>query len=402
MLYLVQILRLLDASTGSVSTCEMRGQWASSPVVSGDVVNIVGGRHGSGSEAVIVDQESGYIVQQPDTLVTGTRVAQSFGCQRKVVIGGKLSSSISSIAAMRGTMLHELFEAAVTSRLSTDTEYEEAISNILVASMQTMYAADAEENETRSYLGEHVNLIRSWVHTYLRTESTPADGMAIHSVLQAEENIWSPEFGLKGKVDLSINMRGGRADGDGGHHAVATALELKTGRQYPEEHRAQVMLYSLLMSQRYGVNVDSGILLYLSQKIQEMQTVTNSRASLTGIIMQRNALAVHLRTDKGDRRCTDLPIMIMDEHRCGHCFQKDSCMLYHRAIEGGTAETSGVESLFNAAVSHLTDRHLDYCRSHLQMLGALRSFHCFPRALTLTRLCSCFICKLMWPVRRDR
>ena len=361
----------------------MRGQWAASPVVSGDVVNIVGGRHESGSEAVIVivDQDSGYIVQQPDTLVTGTRVAQSFGCQRKVVLGGKLSSSVSSIAAMRGTMLHELFEAAVTSRLKTDKEYEEAISNILAASMQTMYAADAEENATRLYLGEHVNLIRSWVQTYLVPNSTPPDGMGIHSVLQAEENIWSPEFGLKGKVDLSVRMRRGAVTGaDGGHHAVA--LELKTGRQYPEEHRAQVMLYSLLMSQRYGVSVDSGILLYLSQNIQEMQDVANSRASLTGIIMQRNTLAVHLRTNRGDRRCKDLPTMIMDDHRCGHCFQKDSCMLYHRAVEGGTAETSGVESLFNAAVGHLTDRHLDYCRSHLQMIGA-SAFHWLPPSLAV-------------------
>ena len=369
-----KLLRLLDASTGGISTCELRGQWATSPVVSGDVVNIVDGRWGASHEGII-DNEGGYIILHPDTLVTGTRVAQSFACQRKVVLGAKLNSSVSSVAAMRGTMLHELFEAAVTKRLNTDDEYEEAISAVLDASMQTLYATGEDERSTRLYLSQHIRLVQSWVRTYLRPGSEMVDGKKIDSVLQAEENIWSPQFGLKGKVDLSVNLLVEQGS------LCPAALELKTGRKNPQEHQAQVMLYSLLMSQRYGVNVDTGLLLYLSVNLQEMRSVGHSRAAVIGIIMQRNSIALHIRTSRGDGRCRDLPPMIMNAHQCGRCYQKDSCMLVHKAMEGGSAETSGVEGIFDACVGDLSDRQLDYCRSQFQMIGALLSLiHC-PRSV---------------------
>jgi CRISPR/Cas system-associated exonuclease Cas4 (RecB family) len=361
----VKTLRLLDASTGTISVCELREQWSTSPVVSGDVVNIVGARWDSRKREGVVDNEDGYVILHPDTLVTGTRVAQSFDCQRKVVLGAKLSSSISSVAAMRGTMLHELFEAAVTARLETEDEYEAAISTVLTGSMQALYATGENEESTRLYLRQHVRLMMSWVNTYLQPGSEMVDGRTIHSVLHAEENIWSPQFGLKGKVDLSVSMRTTDHRSD-----IPAALELKTGRQNPQEHQAQVMLYSLLMSQRYGVDVDSGLLLYLSLNLQDMRSVGHSRASVIGIIMQRNNIALHLRTIRGDTRCRDLPAMIMNEHQCGRCFQKDSCMLYHRAMEGGSAGTSGVEAIFDGVVGHLSDRQVDYCRSYLRMIGA--------------------------------
>jgi CRISPR/Cas system-associated exonuclease Cas4 (RecB family) len=366
-------LRLLDASTGSISTCELRGQWATSPVVSGDVVNIVEGGLGAKDEGMIIDNDSGYMILQPDTLVTGTRVAQSFACERKVVLAAKLNSSVSSVAAMRGTMLHELFEVAVTKRLNTDDEYEDAISNVLAASMQTLYATGEDEHSTRLYMRGHVRLVQSWIRTYLHPGSETVDGKKIDSVLQAEENIWSPQFGLKGKVDLCVNLQ--RVDQGS---LCPAALELKTGRKNPQEHQAQVMLYSLLMSQRYGVDVDTGLLLYLSSNLQEMGSVGQNRAAVIGIIMQRNSIALHIRTGRGDGRCRELPPMIMNAHQCGRCFQKDSCMLSHKAMEGGTAETSGVEGIFEGCVGNLTDRQLDYCRSQFQMIGAPQPYSLLP------------------------
>jgi hypothetical protein len=44
---------------------------------------------------------------------------------------------------------------------------------------------------------------------------------------------------------------------------METALEIKTGRRMSTEHRSQVMIYSLLISERFvGANL-SNILLYV-------------------------------------------------------------------------------------------------------------------------------------------
>ena len=76
--------------------------------------------------------------------------------------------------------------------------------------------------------------------------------MAIHKIVDIEENVWSPMFGLKGKVDATIQTRGRRYS----HEPVRTRitpLELKTGKSTQNmSHRAQTSLYTLLLADRYG------------------------------------------------------------------------------------------------------------------------------------------------------
>lgn len=74
----------------------------------------------------------------------------------------------------------------------------------------------------------------------------------IDKIQEIEENFWCPELGVKGKVDVSVQV---------GESVMP--LELKTGRATVSlEHRGQVILY-LLMMEKFGYNINSGLLLYL-------------------------------------------------------------------------------------------------------------------------------------------
>lgn len=76
------------------------------------------------------------------------------------------------------------------------------------------------------------------------------------SVLDMEENIWVPEFGMKGKIDITVKTK---CDGK----IKIMPIELKTGRASGSaEHRGQVILYVIMMAE-LGMDVDSGLLLYL-------------------------------------------------------------------------------------------------------------------------------------------
>ena len=55
------------------------------------------------------------------------------------------------------------------------------------------------------------------------------------------------------------------------------------------EHSAQVMLYTLLMSERYNKNTDYGLLYYLHT--DQTQGIAVRRSDLVGLIMRRNELA---------------------------------------------------------------------------------------------------------------
>lgn len=75
--------------------------------------------------------------------------------------------------------------------------------------------------------------------------------VAINKLLDIEEHVWSPKFGLKGNVDATVQA----ITVDGASQKTLTVpLELKTGRNSAVvSHRAQTMMYTLLMSDRYGM-----------------------------------------------------------------------------------------------------------------------------------------------------
>ena len=82
--------------------------------------------------------------------------------------------------------------------------------------------------------------------------------MSINKLLEVEEHIWSPMYGLKGNVDATVQVvyRDGTDD-----RILTVPLEVKTGRnETSHSHRAQTALYTLLLSDRYGTWVLPAIL----------------------------------------------------------------------------------------------------------------------------------------------
>ena len=87
----------------------------------------------------------------------------------------------------------------------------------------------------------------------------------VQDVPDIEENIWSPMFGLKGKIDATLRVR---ASGPWASSQVQdeelVPFELKTGKCQGHfgsvSHRAQVLLYTLLLSDRYRCRIRNGML----------------------------------------------------------------------------------------------------------------------------------------------
>lgn len=73
--------------------------------------------------------------------------------------------------------------------------------------------------------------------------------MSINKLLDVEEHIWSPIYGLKGNIDATVQVT---LDDEGESKTLTVPFELKTGRNANASHRAQTALYTLLLSDRYG------------------------------------------------------------------------------------------------------------------------------------------------------
>lgn len=73
--------------------------------------------------------------------------------------------------------------------------------------------------------------------------------MCVNKLLEVEEKVWSPLYGLKGNVDATIQVM--LKDGDE-EKTLTVPFELKTGKHSSVAHKSQTSLYTLLLSDRYG------------------------------------------------------------------------------------------------------------------------------------------------------
>lgn len=399
-----------------------------------DFVRWTGNSHFVESAPLIVDDKSNIFILSPDTLVSSTAVADSFACLRKAVLASRfprgVAGSAMSPAALSGSMIHDLFQAIITNSgivSSVDDgdnvdifSLSAAVEDVVANHIQDIYAADMHETQARKLLMSSVPGILSWATTFLGpranapvTDSRKIRHVAVPAVHDIEELVWSPIFGLKGKFDASVELRNAESPTAS---ACIAPLELKTGSSRGNagiSHYAQVVLYTLLMSDRYGMSVKRGLLSYIrisqlangvSSESVGQETMSASQATrkfknergellskrprldirktaedyetgttrdsivnvvrdeLVGIVMQRNKLA---RFVKVDAEVKLLPPMVSGiPAMCEKCFCLDSCMAQHKLLEHGTAESAesdgpGAE-LFCRKTDHLQNTVADY------------------------------------------
>ena len=83
----------------------------------------------------------------------------------------------------------------------------------------------------------------------------------------------------------------------------------------------------------------------------EISHVRALRHELVPMILQRNQLAGYIR------RRTELPPMLKRPYTCNKCYAKTTCFLYHKLVDDGTGETSGLGDKFDELVKHLKSAH---------------------------------------------
>ncbi|CAM9911505.1 unnamed protein product [Pylaiella littoralis] len=208
----------------------------------------------------------------------------------------------------------------------------------------------------------------------LSTSGPMAARVTVSRVLATEDDVWSPVLGLKGIMDATVEAvvrTGGVAP-----PSLVMPVEVKTGKRIGEansSHRAQVMLYTLLLRMRYGHEAStSGLLVYTAADALHTELVSPVAAEIRALVLARNRHATGMAeigrvglvgdggSDAGGGGAA-LPPVIRRARECGMCFQNSECMLYHRAGEGGDAESSGLEGgVFDSKVGHLSQEHLDF------------------------------------------
>ncbi|KAL2634060.1 hypothetical protein R1flu_005539 [Riccia fluitans] len=361
--YFQKTLRLLDEKCGQEKFVRLRDSWAHSDVKAGDTVNVIGDFDGIGN--CVIDREHNLLIVNPDILISGSKVGSSFACPRRAVLEERMKSNEWSYAALMGTMLHQLFQAALRSKQPVLADLESEAKLILQRNVDGLYATGVPEGEALSKLLGAIPTVLTWWQQHVgdgvSTDQRIAapnrrQEVSVSQILDIEEMIWSPKYGLKGMIDASVMVKLNDLTLDGKDQVVP--LEFKTGKattgQAGVEHRAQVILYTLLMSDRYLQPVDMGLLYYLHTN--QTQEVRVQQSELVGLIMRRNE---HARDLLKASVSQTLPPMQQNYQMCHNCRQLDTCTAYHKA-HGGTVESSGLGELFEKSTNHITTADVQF------------------------------------------
>jgi len=415
-----------------VMTVILTEEWYYSEIVGGDIFHVVQLREDcvnfssikqpsnkqNVEGSIIVDNNNGLVVINPDLLVTPTKISESCGCIRKGVLSERVKSfDGSNPAGVLGTLRHEFMEAMMekcmlrlrsfrdnqknskadppgAQMLVTPKEVQEICNACIKNHIESLFCSDISDVKAMEELKAISKPTTEWIHHAFWHNTTATNiqpgvvnpSYNLTEMLASEESIWCPALGMKGCVDVMMNAKLQSISASQSTQFVGSnflvPLELKTGQWRPATlitHRAQVMLYilSLIMRERTPIqqviqnNISGsfaplpprhGLLLYVTPEKTVVEVVSPTWHDIRALILSRNKLALSLKkaSELGQNR---LPPMLKKSFECEGCFHASTCMIYHAALERGNKKTSGVAPLFSYLVGNFSTMQLDYFRT---------------------------------------
>ncbi|KAJ7250856.1 DNA replication factor Dna2-domain-containing protein [Mycena haematopus] len=392
----------VNLSNGERRSVILADEWARTDVRVDDIVNVLGPfiKSATPTPSISITSNENIIILHPDLLLTPSALSTSLECRRKPLLSGLVrSSSDTTPALVWGNILHEVMQASMSTGRWEDRWVDEKIEEVIRekisditkirlsvedATREIKLRAKGLKAFSEKYIGDSPKAQAELTNT--RSGPNETSQLAISQVLDIEEDIWSPIWGLKGKIDATVLAVIADSKSRTEKPTISTGpkpFEIKTGRPVASlEHRAQTMLYTLLTEERYGAQVSSGLLFYTQS--EEVVRVPTTRNDLKGLLGARNELAAYMkrRTEKEPRHRNGgdeakmlelpepfLPPTIDDERVCKRCFALDTCMLYRKAVDNVVDTTSPIADIYDLKTGHITPSHAAFFKNWEALLS---------------------------------
>ncbi|KAM8924632.1 DNA replication ATP-dependent helicase/nuclease DNA2 [Pelodytes ibericus] len=357
-----------------VELCILKDDWVTLPINPGDIIHLEGSC--TLDNTWIISRDSGYLILSPDLLVSGTTIANAIRCLRRSVLSEKFRvCEKGSRQMLIGTMLHDIFQRATTCGFTHEVLQDLALHTVHGPKyLKEMYQLNLNQADIMAEIQEYLPSFSKWasdcmapptIRDQVRKPKSLANATQVTEFLDIEENIWSPRFGLKGKIDVTAKVKIHQKSKTG---FKIVPLELKTGKESNSiEHRSQVILYTLLSQQRRE-DPEAGLLLYL--KTGTMYSVPGNHLDRRELLKIRNGLSFYLtnvvhKSDNGSKELNlaSLPPIIADRQACKFCSQVRNCALYSRSVEQPSENCyvpSDMIPVIEKETEHLKESHLQY------------------------------------------
>ncbi|KAF7346336.1 DNA replication helicase [Mycena sanguinolenta] len=356
-------------------------EWARTDVRVGDIVNVLGSFNKSATPpSISITSSENILILHPDLLLTPSAISTSLECRRKPLLSTLASMSTGH---WEDAWVDKKIEEVIREKLSDITKINLSVED---ATREIKLRAKGLKAFSEKYIADSPKAQATLTNT--RSGPNETSLLAIPQILDIEEDIWSPIWGLNGKVDATVLAVISDSKSRSAKPTISTGpkpFEIKTGRPVASiDHRAQTMLYTLLTEERYGAQVSSGLLFYTQS--EEVVRVPTTRNDMKGLIGARNELAAYMKRriqkDPEQRKAEDgvqmlepaepepfLPPTIDDERTCKRCFALDTCMLYRKTVENVIDTKSPIADIYDLKTGHITPSHAAFFKKWEALLS---------------------------------
>lgn len=186
----------------------------------------------------VVNNDWGYCVTHPDILVSGTTIAGSLFCNRKSILESRFTGLnalpnlkvMGNQAAMTtGNIVHDILQKALRDKRHTLEQIKEIYEKTIKEpyTIQLLYAADFTSATFKEAIEVYLTKIHEFMERYIngkqpKTLDQNFRGQIV-DIRDIEENVWAPQLGLKGKIDVTVEVKIN-------NRRRVMPLEIKTGR----------------------------------------------------------------------------------------------------------------------------------------------------------------------------
>ncbi|KYM81394.1 DNA2-like helicase [Atta colombica] len=378
----VTVLTVRHLKSEDIDFVACSGFWKDAQVKINDIVTIQATK---GSRQWIVDNDNGFLVIQPDLLISGTTIMGGLFCNRRAVLTEKFRKIESlpnlnadySVITM-GSLVHQWLQKALQENVCTLSDVIKLLDDILRLkdTIDYLYASEMSLVDCRKRMMEYAPKIFEFIQHYIIGNkqhhiSNLKNNFQgnINNIQDIEETVYVPQLGIKGRIDVTaeVNINSRRK---------IMPLELKTGRaSYSFEHKGQVILYLMMMGFR-DQDIDTGLLLYLKENA--MQEIKSGHHEKRDLILLRNTLAHYFTKQpedlqsinlESDLKAMELPEPINHHSACSRCSYQTLCCAYlARDPNVNLSLSHPLTALLKDVQDNIETRHLDYIMKWIALL----------------------------------
>ncbi|KAI3407091.2 dna2 [Candida oxycetoniae] len=329
----------VECAEGTKTVLIVRGEYCELEFRENDVIHLI---ITDEQNPRLVDDTHNLLIWNPDVLLSATTIAQQINCPRKSVILSRYKfPGSSSIPIIVGEIVHFIFQECMATETWTIEFMNEAFDKLIGQYLISLFSLDSDARHLKEEVSKHFSYLETWFNKYYKKTHNPSTWIdntserdrvkfTAEEVLDIEEEIKSPVYGMKGKIDATIiaNLMNPKVKG-----RYLLPMEIKTGREYTS-HSAQATLYALLFKDRYNLEINSSILVYTKEEITKRCNI--NAPDLRALVNLRNKVSQHFLSGQ------TLP-PLMKRSVCERCEIQAACMAINYMVEDGKRDEAGID-----------------------------------------------------------